>query len=359
MSPSTQKVVKNMYHQLKLENNGSNYGVVERIHVLTKISKPSIRKVLKSKECVTRKKRNQRSLVYLDHCMMENIRRRVYNFYSRNVVPSFDAIKNDVKLVPGFPYKSKNTIRKVLHSLGFRYRMLNRRQSIMESQRIIILRNEYLNKIDEARRQNRFIVYLDETWYDTHDIAKKGWSDQSAKCLVNAPPNRGKRIIILHVGNENGFLPNCLLLSAKNILSCSADYHQDMTSALFEKWFEEQLIPNLPPNAVIVMDNAPYHSRQTEIIPKAKARKGVISTFLDQMGVSYPPTALKKDLLALLKGLNIKPNYVVDEMATAFGHTVIRLPPYYCTFNPIELIWSHIKREVRKKMLHRHCLKAF
>lgn len=97
------------------------------------------------------------------------------------------------------------------------------------------------------------------------------------------------------------------------------------------------------------MDNVPYHSRQTGEIPKAKARKELISSFLNNMGVTYPPSALKKDLLVILKGLNLRPIYVVDEMAKRFGHTVIRLPPYYCTFNPIELIWSNIKGGVRKR----------
>jgi hypothetical protein len=30
--------------------------------------------------------------------------------------------------------------------------------------------------------------------------------------------------------------------------------------------------------------------------------------------------------------------YAVDEMAKAHGHTVLRLPPYHCVFNPIELL---------------------
>lgn len=30
------------------------------------------------------------------------------------------------------------------------------------------------------------------------------------------------------------------------------------------------------------------------------------------------------------------------------GHEVIRLPPYHCQYNPIELIWAQIKREVEE-----------
>jgi hypothetical protein len=40
--------------------------------------------------------------------------------------------------------------------------------------------------------------------------------------------------------------------------------------------------------------------------------------------------------------------YVVDETAKERGHTVLRLPPYYCVLNPIELIWSSLKRGIRQ-----------
>ena len=39
----------------------------------------------------------------------------------------------------------------------------------------------------------------------------------------------------------------------------STDYHQEMNAVNFEKWFEEKLLPALPANSLIVMDNASYH----------------------------------------------------------------------------------------------------
>lgn len=41
--------------------------------------------------------------------------------------------------------------------------------------------------------------------------------------------------------------------------------------------------------------------------------------------------------------------YKVDVMATDAGHTVLRLPPYHCELNPIELIWARVKQEVASK----------
>ena len=41
--------------------------------------------------------------------------------------------------------------------------------------------------------------------------------------------------------------------------------------------------------------------------------------------------------------------YEIDKIAKDFGHCVIRLPPYHCEFNPIELIWAQVKDFVRKR----------
>ena len=41
--------------------------------------------------------------------------------------------------------------------------------------------------------------------------------------------------------------------------------------------------------------------------------------------------------------------YVVDEMAKKYGKTVLRLPPYHCELNPIELIWASLKTKVAKR----------
>ncbi|CAF4875805.1 unnamed protein product [Pieris macdunnoughi] len=41
--------------------------------------------------------------------------------------------------------------------------------------------------------------------------------------------------------------------------------------------------------------------------------------------------------------------YALDMLAYERGHEVIRLPPYYSQYNPIELIWAQVKGEVAAK----------
>lgn len=66
------------------------------------------------------------------------------------------------------------------------------------------------------------------------------------------PTGKGKRLIELHIGSNNGFLPGGLLCyeSKKN----SSDYHDEMNGACFQEWFES-VLPRLEPNSIIVIDN--------------------------------------------------------------------------------------------------------
>lgn len=41
--------------------------------------------------------------------------------------------------------------------------------------------------------------------------------------------------------------------------------------------------------------------------------------------------------------------FELDEEAYKAGHEVVRLPPYHCQYNLIELIWTLIKNEVASK----------
>ncbi|XP_023210880.1 uncharacterized protein LOC111639341 [Centruroides sculpturatus] len=53
---------------------------------------------------------------------------------------------------------------------------------------------------------------------------------------------------------------------------------------------------------------------------------------------------LKIELLDIVKKIKHKyDKYIIDEMAKEIGIDVLRLPPYHCNLNPIELIWADMK----------------
>ncbi|KAI8431038.1 hypothetical protein MSG28_001109 [Choristoneura fumiferana] len=47
----------------------------------------------------------------------------------------------------------------------------------------------------------------------------------------------------------------------------------------FEKWFE-RILDKIQPRSVVVMNNAPYHSRQLENVPNMSWRKDAIQAWL-------------------------------------------------------------------------------
>jgi transposase len=40
-------------------------------------------------------------------------------------------------------------------------------------------------------------------------------------------------------------------------------------------------------------------------------------------------------------------SYRIEQYLSALGHTVLRLPPYMCDLNAIELVWAKAKNYVR------------
>lgn len=151
---------------------------------------------------------------------------------------------------------------------------------------------------------------------------------------------KGKRLIITHIGSEDGFVESGLLVFESKK---TGDYHQDMNSEVFEGWFSKML-DVIPDGSVIVLDNAPYHSRKLEKIPNTSSNKNEIENWLKEKNLLPPTKTKKKDLLDIVKAhKNRYEAFVIDEMAKKKNKTVLRLPPYHCELNPIELIWSQVK----------------
>jgi transposase len=149
--------------------------------------------------------------------------------------------------------------------------------------------------------------------------------------------------VIVYAGGNNGFINDAKLvfLAKKN----SADYHDEMDSERFEKWFQDQLLPNIRPGSVIIMDNAAYRSRKSELLPTTAWRKEDIKQWLLAKNIPFPDDSMKRELQQTMESVRSEyTSCVVDEMAEQRGVTLCRLPPYHCKLNVIELVWSQIKR---------------
>ncbi|KAJ4426035.1 hypothetical protein ANN_27662 [Periplaneta americana] len=122
----------------------------------------------------------------------------------------------------------------------------------------------------------------------------------------------------------------------------SGDFHDDMNYANFSKGVSEMLLPNIPPQSVIVLDNASYHNVQENRPPtmsplKIDMKEWVFENkkILNETGAMKEETEeemekrkyellrmTKKQLFNVIQGMRTSR---IDQHFTSAGHTVQRL----------------------------------
>ncbi|XP_072381874.1 uncharacterized protein [Diabrotica undecimpunctata] len=364
LSVDVKEIIVNVYKHELQENPALILSAVEkRVADKVGVSDSSVFKVIREyktthtlvvpKKCTTRKGK----LESVDDFDKVAIRRIVHQFFFRNEIPTIDRVLQQVNDDPNLPDFKRTTFYKLLKKLQFKFEKRGRNSMLTDRDDLVIWRREFLRQIKDHRNGNRKIYYLDETWINAGHTKSKTWIDKSVTSSRQAfldglstglknPSGKGKRLIICHIGSEDGFVVDALWsFESKK----SGDYHEEMDGKGFESWFEKTL-PKLEANSVIVMDNASYHSRKSEKIPTTSSRKADIQEWLHLKSIPFDDSLLKVQLLALVNQHKKQyDKYIIDEMAKSQNKIVLRLPPYHCELNPIELIWADIKNYVAAK----------
>ncbi|XP_076250016.1 uncharacterized protein LOC143189904 [Rhynchophorus ferrugineus] len=91
------------------------------------------------------------------------------------------------------------------------------------------------------------------------------------------------------------------------------------------------------------MYNAPYHSTLLEKIPSSASTKAAFKEWFKVHKISFEETMSRNELFQIITRNKPEKRYMVDQITERYGHKVLRLPPYHCIFNPIELIWGIAK----------------
>ena len=149
-------------------------------------------------------------------------------------------------------------------------------------------RREFLENL--ARIAHQPIVYIDESGLDERLKSEWARAPRGEKIHDDIPGKKSKRINVVA-----GLLNNKIIAPLM--------YEFNTNSEFFNTWIEQCLLPELPQNSVLVMDNAQFHKSEKtrEIIEKN-------------------------------------------------GHQLLFLPAYSPDFNPIEKYWAIIKSRVKKSM---------
>ena len=326
---------------------------------MTGVSESTIYRLLRERKSGTvapPKQSPGRTPIQIDEDVKSIIRRKVHNFYFNREIPTLDKILNAVKEDETLPNVGRKKLWRILHQLNFSWEKHNRKSMLLDRQDIIFWRRQYLRDMSRYRSEKRTIFYLDETWVNEGHSVQKIWQDNNIQSSRQAfieglstglkiPAGKGRRLIITHIGSESGFVNGGLLeFESKS----TKDYHEEMTADVFEEYFE-QMIELIPENSVIVLDNASYHSRLLEKLPTTSWKKTDIINWLSKKNIPFEDGMLKKELLKIVQENKSRfKKCVIDEMAKKRGIILLRLPPYHCELNPIELIWAQMKGYVAR-----------
>jgi len=132
------------------------------------------------------------------------------------------------------------------------------------------------------------MVFLDESGF-AHDMPR-----------THGYAPKGKRCFGTHDWGAKG-RTNVIGALLEGLLLTVTLFETTIDTGIFDTWVQKDLVPKLPPQSVVILDNATFH-------------KGV---------------AMKKAL---------------DQA----GHTLLYLPPYSPDLNPIEKKWAQAKALRRK-----------
>jgi len=253
--------------------------------------------------------KRSKTLTELDDFGAERVRRIVYDFYNRGEYPTAASIFYTYRKISNYT-GSISSMRRILKNLNFTFKKCKGGQKcLVEHTDIVALRFTFLKKMFTLRQNNdsRPVVY----------VTRYGFIKDS------------KLVFRLHTSN-------------------TADYHVQMDAKMYREWFLQLLI-NLEEPCIIVLDNISYHSTLDENYPKSSSKKSNVQKWVTNNDVSNSPLEMLTE--PKIKVKNTMPNEMsnyLDQVALEKGHEVLRIPPNHCQYNPIKLIWTHVKNEVSK-----------
>jgi transposase len=245
---------------------------------------------------------------------------------------------------------SIRTLGRALDRWGFTFGKGIRTQRFKEKDHVVVARRHYLRRKIANRKGNEMVrpeVYLDESYVNKNHSKDLVWYYNDDGPWIQKPTGKGERLIIMNAITKDGWVPGAKVTFKST--RKTGDYHGQMNQAMFTKWFEEKLLPNIPARSLIIMDNAAYHNVLSPLsAPTPSCKKEKIRSWLEKNSFPVKEDCLKAELVDILTKIVPQPTYKLDEIAIEQGHEVLRTPPYHPELQPIETCWGIVKNEIAR-----------
>ncbi|MCP3684075.1 MAG: hypothetical protein GY861_15445 [bacterium] len=153
---------------------------------------------------------------------------------------------------------------------------------------------------------------------------------------------------MVHAITKDGWVNNAeLVFDSKRR---TGDYHGQMNWENFSKWFQTQLIPNIPGNSIVILDNAKYHNVLVDKYLGTGSTKEQLRKWLIHNNYHCSEDMLKAEMLKLYERVAHVPQFRLDQLAAEHGISILRTPQYHPELQPIETCWAVVKNYIAK-----HC----
>jgi hypothetical protein len=261
---------------------------------------------------------------------------------------------------------ARETLRRCLYQWHILHGFVQRHNALRERDYVVKARRAYLIKKKILNASGRPLVYLDETYINkNHSGTDTAWYcsdwknnprlDRSFGPYINKPAGKGERFIILNAITKDGWVNNAQLVFQAH--RRTGDYHGAMNENNFLTWWSTQLLPNIPDNAVIMMDNAPYHNMFLEDgVPPLSSKKVVLQQWLHENHIIFDSEFIRPQLIDLINQNRPPKVFKLDHMLNMDplykdrNIEILRTPQYHPELQPIEKCWG-----VMKQYMAQHC----
>ena len=123
-------------------------------------------------------------------------------------------------------------------------------------------RINFQNRLQQYKKSAKTLVYLDESGF-AHDMPRThGYCKKGLRCYGKQDWHAKGRVNAIGAIIGMTFLTVCLFQGSVN-------------SDVFYAWLTQDLLPKVPDNAVIIMDNASFHKR-TDMVAAIEQRGAIL-----------------------------------------------------------------------------------